>query len=124
MKTIRQPYFLLCLALFMLNQLLEWQQLYIRPLYSYLDDLLCLPLSLTIVLAAERAYFLNPAFILPKSHILLAIFLFSIVFELVLPFCSLAYTADFLDVVAYGFGGILYAVLLNNPLQDYSILAD
>lgn len=122
MKTLRQPYFLLCLTLFVLNQLLEWQQLYFRPLYSYLDDLLCLPLSLTLALAAERTYFHSPKFILKKSHILLAVLLFSIVFEVVLPYFSWTYTADVLDVAAYGLGALFFYLTINKPLKTNDIL--
>ncbi|MDX5481587.1 MAG: hypothetical protein LPK07_07870 [Hymenobacteraceae bacterium] len=112
---LRHPFFLICLVLFCLNQLLELQQLYIWPLYAYLDDLLCLPITLTMALAGERAYFRSPAFTLPKRYILLAFLLFTVVFEGILPLFSARYTADVLDIAAYALGGYAFQYILNKP---------
>ncbi len=117
MLTLRHPLFVFCFGLFCLNQALEQAQVYVWPLHAYLDDLLCLPISLQIVLAVQRAYFKNPAMVLPVEHIVFAVVAYSLVFELVLPFYKPIYTADALDVLAYTLGAMLFHTSLNKALQ-------
>lgn len=119
MRTLRHPLFLLCLLLFGISQLLEQLKILIWPVYTHLDDLVCLPVSLTVVLAAERAYFCAPKYILPLRFTLLALLLFSIVFEVTLPLFSEKYTADVLDIVAYAIGAIAFHNFTNKPLTSY-----
>lgn len=116
MRTLTNPRFILCALAALANQLLQWQGYRIWPLHSHLDDLLALPLSLSLVLAAERLYFRNPAFVLPLRLVLLAWLFFSVVFELALPLLSRVYTPDAWDVLAYGLGAVLFQVSINRPL--------
>ncbi|WP_187263409.1 magnesium citrate secondary transporter [Pontibacter beigongshangensis] len=116
MQTLRHPFFLLCFFLFLLNQVLELSGIFLWPLHTHLDDLLCLPLALTVVLAAERWYFKRPGFVLPVSYILSAFAVFAVVFELLLPLFFTRYTADALDVQAYAAGGLAFYLILNKPL--------
>jgi len=106
---------MLCCILALANQLLERSGVYIRPLHAYLDDVLVMPLVLTIALAVERAYFSNPRFVLPRHYVWLALLLFSVVFEVILPPFSTAYTADVFDVGAYALGGLAFQYILNKP---------
>jgi hypothetical protein len=118
MGTFRNPVFIICAALFMLNRLLEWQGVFIALLPSYLDDLLCLPVTLTIILAVERLYFKLPAFIMPVKYSWWAIIAFSVVFEGVLPLLSDRYTADVLDVFFYSLGALIFILTINKPLPQ------
>ncbi|WP_162428073.1 magnesium citrate secondary transporter [Pontibacter pudoricolor] len=113
MRTFAHPVFIACLTLFCLNQLLEWQHVYIAPLHSYLDDVLCMPVVLTVALAAERVYFGNYSFVLPLYYSLWAVLLFSIFFELLLPRLSDLYTADVWDVLCYSCGAVLFHFSIN-----------
>ncbi|TXK33742.1 hypothetical protein FVR03_18975 [Pontibacter qinzhouensis] len=116
MQTLRHPFFLLCFFLFLLNQVLELAGFYIWPLHTHLDDLLCLPLVLTLVLSVERRYFNSPEFVLPLSYVLSAFVFITVVFELLLPLFYTRFTADAFDVLAYAAGGITFHLLLNKPL--------
>ncbi|MCX2740537.1 hypothetical protein [Pontibacter anaerobius] len=98
------------------NQLLELTGVYLWPLHTHLDDLLVLPLALTVALAAERLYFRNPYFVLPLYHTLLALLLFSVVFEGLLPLLHQKYTADPWDVLAYTTGAFIFQRWMNRPL--------
>lgn len=111
--TLWHPVFCVSMLLFVLNQTLELAQVYIWPLHTHLDDLLCLPISLTIILAAERLYFQNPEFILPRRYIVLAVLLFGLVFEGILPLLSARYTADIIDVFAYIIGAAIFQASIN-----------
>ncbi|WP_439880871.1 magnesium citrate secondary transporter [Pontibacter sp. MBLB2868] len=117
MKALFHPVFLLCLFVFGLNQLLEHAQVFIKPLHTHLDDLLCLPIILTIILAAERAYFQNPYFRLPWHYTLLALLSFTVVFEVILPAFSDRYTADALDIIAYSLGAVIFNSTINQPYK-------
>ncbi|AKD02838.1 hypothetical protein POKO110462_01005 [Pontibacter korlensis] len=118
MATLRQPLFLLFFILAIGNQLLELLGIYIWPLHTHLGDLLSLPLTLTIALAAERLYFQNPYFILPLRFTLLALLLFSVAFEGLLPLLHSRYTADPWDVLAYAAGAVIFQVWMNKPLKE------
>lgn len=117
MRTFAHPVFIVCLLLFCLNQLLEWQQIYIALLPAYLDDALCMPLVLTIALAAERGYFGNYSLVLPLKYSVWAVLLFGIYFELLLPLISPVYTSDALDVLFYSIGAIVFQLTINKPLK-------
>ncbi|MBC5994168.1 hypothetical protein [Pontibacter cellulosilyticus] len=115
MNILLQPVFLLSVVLFCLNQGLEQLQLYIWPLHTHLDDLLCLPVVLTLILAAERVYFRNPYFVLPRTYTISTALLFSLVFELLLPVLHAKYTSDIWDVAAYGVGAAIFEFWINEP---------
>lgn len=115
MQTLRQPVFLICVFLFVVNQGLERAHIHIPFLFSYLDDLLVMPIVLTLALAAERAYFRDSHFVLPGTYVAGAVGAFSIFFELLLPPFFPKHTADWLDIVAYTLGAILFQLMLNKP---------
>ena len=123
MQTLRHPLFLFCLVLFCLNQALEHAQVYIWPLHTHLDDLLCLPLTLRMVLAVQRAYFKNPLLVLPVRHIVFAVAAYSVCFELLFPLYKPIYTADALDVLAYMLGGLVFYIYLNKPASKSAAAA-
>ena len=106
--------FFSCLLLFLINQglvLFEVQ----RPEFmsSYLNDLLVMPIILTVCLFATR-------FIHSDHSIRLSLFsafslaaLYSLYFEGYLPGKSARYTADGLDVALYFLGALIFYVFQN-----------
>lgn len=118
MKTLLHPLFLVCLVLWSANQLLELNNIYIKPLYSYLDDLLCFPLVLTFILAVQRSYFNDKNITIPAFHIVLAVAAFVLCFELVLPIFKAKFTADIIDVFAYSIGAFSFYIFINRPLTS------
>lgn len=117
MKSLQHPLFIFCVLLFCLNRALEQAEVYIWPLYAYLDDLLCMPLTLGLILAVQRAYFRSQRMTIPVRLIAFAVAAFSICFELLLPLYKPLYTADVLDVVAYSLGAFAFHQLMNKPLR-------
>ena len=117
MKSLRHPLFITCTLLFCLNRLLEQMQIYIWPLYAYLDDLLSMPLTLGLILAVQRAYFKDLTMTVPVAHVVFAVATFAIFFEFLLPLYREAYTADMLDVIAYAVGALAFHLLMNKPLK-------
>jgi hypothetical protein len=122
MRILRHPLFLLCALLFCLNRALELGQVYIWPLYAYLDDLLCLPLTLSVILAAQRAYFKDDEMTVPLAHIAFAVTAFSLFFEVLLPLYKKLYTADVLDIGAYALGAVFFQVYMNRPLAASAVM--
>jgi len=83
---------------------------------SYLDDLLCLPVVLGVVLASLRWFRHRPDLTLPVQLGLVTLVLYAGWFELVLPRVNSRATADPLDAVAYAVGLALFMVFINRPV--------
>ncbi len=116
MKLLLHPLFVIAVLLFLLNQWLEHQGIYVPLLFSYLDDLLVMPIVLTLTLLFQRyVTFKDPGYTFSTWHVLVAIVYFSLIFEVVLPRYSSRYTADPLDVLAYAAGGALFYYFINQP---------
>lgn len=74
-------------------------------LSAYLDDLLLIPMLLPVydLLKGRRS---------KMWEIITSILIFSLIFELILPLTSSAYTADAADIPAYSAGALIYYYLL------------
>lgn len=81
----------------------------------YLDDLLCLPLVLGLVLTVHRLAGRPVGWTLPRSHGLSAVLLYALYFELVLPLVKVTATADPRDVLAYAAGWAVFEAGINRP---------
>jgi hypothetical protein len=114
-KYLRDPLFVFSLLLYVLNRLL------LRPLFSslfldgYLNDLLCIPFWVPIMLFVMRRCGLRRDDGPPVAcEILIPVVLWSIIFELWLPFTSafrgLAF-ADPVDIFCYTVGAMIAAAL-------------
>lgn len=83
-------------------------------LQHYLNDLLCMPLVLTLTLFLQRSFtFRDPGHVFTKHQVGIAVLYYSVAFELVLPPFLPRYTADPLDVLAYALGGWFFYVFIN-----------
>lgn len=101
------------LLVFFLIRLLETTEWAPAWLSGYGDDLLCLPLVLSLVLAVQRRVRGNPGWVLPISHGLVALIGYGIYFEGVLPRISSQAVADPLDLVMYLAGYLVFQCCLN-----------
>jgi hypothetical protein len=117
-RTLLNPLFLICLVLASLNQVLEKVfQVFIPFVHSYLDDLLCFPIVLTLGLAAYRIVWLN--YKLTALHIWPVVLIYAIYFEWYLPQISTVYTADAVDVVMYVLGALIFQLFINRSSTDF-----
>lgn len=106
--------FISLLIIFVLNQIVGQTPLRLLFIRSYLDDLLCFPIVLTIVILAHRNLRPNNReYVLPVSHIILSVFLFSLLFEVVLPKVHSKFTGDVFDILAYIVGAFFFHKTLN-----------
>ena len=113
---LRQPLFVgsvLLYGAYQLNKrglhrpLPEW-------LTSYLSDVLCLPVILSLALAAHQALYGRRA-TLPGAWVLAAWATMALWFEVLLPRWSARAVADPVDVLAYAAGALLFQRWLNRP---------
>lgn len=111
---LRDPLFLACVGLYFFNRFL------LKPLVPHgfhvnqLNDLICIPFWVPIMLYTEHKLGLREASAGPQWYeILLPLVLWSLIFELLLPqvpaFHKLA-TTDCNDIVCYAVGALVAAV--------------
>lgn len=111
-RTLTNTVFLICVSLAVANQLLEKVfGIFIPLMHSYLDDLLCFPIVLTLGLAMYRLF--KPDYRLSLIHMLPVLVVYSIYFEWYLPSVSTTATSDPLDVVMYVIGLVVFGYFIN-----------
>lgn len=114
-KTVSNPVFLVCLSLAFINQIIEKGfGIFIPIVHSYLDDLLCFPIVLTLGLAAYRAVI--PNYRLGMVHMLSVLIVYSVYFEGYLPLVSDS-TRDWMDLVMYLLGTVVFGYFINKPFS-------
>ena len=89
---------------------------YPLPLKYYLGDILCMPIVLSTSLFIMNVIYSKGYTRLSALQIFVATLLFSIYFELLLPFINNTFVQDPKDVFCYVIGGIGY-ILFFNPNQ-------
>ena len=111
---LKDPLFLVCFTAYWVNRFLEAYDLSTPILCSYLNDLICIPFWIPIVLWIMRKLGLRRHDAPPRAYeIVIPLLIWSVVFELVLP-ATLAWSglahADPNDVLCYALGGCLSAL--------------
>ena len=83
---------------------------------SYLDNVLAMPVILSLLLAERRVLFKRSGnYTLPVWEIVLATAYIALITEVVFPMVSSRFTADWLDIVFYSAGSFLFNITLNHP---------
>ncbi|MET4106176.1 hypothetical protein [Hymenobacter sp. UYP22] len=117
---LRHPLFWICALLYLFSCVNRYWANWHLPasINSHLGDLLNLPLELTLVLwVMRRFYFRQPSFVLPVSWIVATWLVDALWFELLMPYFKPSMTADWLDVVAYALGGLVFWRWMNRPAR-------
>ncbi len=101
--------YICCTLLYLLLYVLKMSGQYFPLISDYLADLLCLPLTLGFCRYVMIKWkFVSSNFELSVAKILLTVAAFSIIFEVVLPKYSHQYQSDFIDIVFYLTGAVIY----------------
>lgn len=79
-------------------------------IHAYMDDLFCLPLVLFPALLLFRLR-LGSTYVFPAGYVITAWVMLSLCFEIWIPARNPAFTADPLDMVMYGAGGVLFGYM-------------
>ncbi|MGD1843867.1 MAG: hypothetical protein ACFB10_00560 [Salibacteraceae bacterium] len=110
MRLFLNPLFVVSATLFWANQGLEKLGIFLPYVHAYLDDIVALPITLTIALWVQRTWvFRNPGYVLNWKHIAFTVIYFGLVFEWLLPKWSTVHHADPFDLIAYSVGGVLFS---------------
>ncbi|MDQ4139229.1 MAG: magnesium citrate secondary transporter [Bacteroidota bacterium] len=123
MQILRNPIFIIAAVTFWVTYTLEYFKIFTLPfVHHYLDDLLAMPVVLTLAVAVQRQWvYRNAQYSLSKAQIIFAVFYVSVLFEGILPIFSAKYTRDAWDVLAYILGAWVFYRFINQrqsiPLQ-------
>jgi hypothetical protein len=116
MGALKHPIFIIASLLFLGNYSLEIAGYSIPGVHAYMDDLLCLPVVLTLVLSVFQKL-RSPSFTFQASHIIFAALYFAFAFEWLLPKYSPAYVSDPWDVLCYSLGALVFYVFQNRSQE-------
>jgi hypothetical protein len=107
-RYLRDELFLCCLGLYFGNRLLLRPNLSWPFLHAHLNDLLCLPFWLPILLFLTRRVGLRKHDAPPSGmELLVPLLVWGWTFEVLLPRLSNRFTADPLDIFYYAAGGLV-----------------
>jgi hypothetical protein len=113
-RYLRDPLFMFCVLLYFVNRLVLKPHLPNEFLHSYLNDLICIPFWVPIMLFLMRKTGLRTEDSAPRSYeILVPLIIWSVVFELILPRLDMFRGRSFSDprdIVFYTLGALLAAV--------------
>lgn len=91
---------------------------------SYLADILCMPIVLSLALIFVRRVKRLPNFFFNWKHVLFAWIYFSLAFEWFLPSISNRYTADPIDMICYALGSLAFLLLQNRLFLSFKAHVD
>ena len=116
MKALKSPLFIVSCVLFLVHQLLQHSFKVPVPFAdAYLDNILAMPIILTLLVAERRCLFnRGVAYNLSLQEVLLTTADISLVSEYLFPFLSTRFVTDPMDFVFFFAGTGLY--LLNEKL--------
>jgi hypothetical protein len=108
---LRDPLFLLCVATYFVNRLILksiWQAGFV---HEHLNDLICVPFWVPIMLFAQRHLGLRDSDRSPRpGELIIPLIIWSWVFEIILPEMGTLgdrFVADHLDILYYSLGALL-----------------
>ena len=102
-------YFFNAVFIFLTITILSWAKVDIPTwITSYVNDFLCMPVVLTICLKTLHYIKKDATILLPLLPILTLTSFYSIYFEWYLPQVETRYTADWVDVIMYFSGALLF----------------
>jgi hypothetical protein len=84
---------------------------------GFINDAFAVPVIANLALGFQRVFIIkNNYYVFAPWHIIFIVVYVSLVFEVLLPLMSKAYTADWIDIMLYAFGGLLFYFVMNKPL--------
>jgi hypothetical protein len=120
MNIVFHPVFIVCCILFVAHQILQ-KVLYISiPLADqYLDNLVAPPILLTLLVAEKRILFKrSQTYTLSVLEVCMATILIALVSEYLFPYLSNEFIFDWLDIVCYALGSLLFYFTINTAKKQ------
>lgn len=100
------------LLIFIADKILQYLQITPTWFNYYADDILFLPLCLSLALWVQQR-FINPLFVFSVAQIVLTWLACSVLFEGIYPYLITGFTQDPFDILAYALGAFIFAQFLN-----------
>ena len=115
MEILRSPVFVISCILFGAHQALnKLFHVSVPYLDLYLDNLLAMPIILTLLLAERRILFRRgKGYRLPVLDVIVATIYIIFIAEVVFPLLSERFTTDWWDVLFYVLGSVLFLLTIN-----------
>ncbi len=115
MSILRSPVFIICLVLFIIHQVFQKVcGLHYPLINNYLDNLLAMPVILTFLLAERIVLFKKvKTYRLPTTDIIIASLYIILITEIIFPLLSNKYSSDWIDVIFYSLGSLLFYFTVN-----------
>jgi hypothetical protein len=84
---------------------------------GYINDAFAVPVIANLGLWFQRVIIIKSNYYgLAPCHVIFIVVYLILVFEIVLPYLSKTYTADWIDALLYIIGGIFFYKVMNKPL--------
>jgi len=115
MAAFKNIAFLLAFFAFLLHQIVEKiLDVHFSFLDSYLDPFLCIPIMLTFLLFERRVFFRQGnTFVLSSLEIIVATIVMICISELLFPYLSSQFTADWHDAIGMFCGSVYFYFFIN-----------
>lgn len=119
MKILYSPVFIFCCVLFVVHQIAQQMFRISIPLVdNHLDNLLAPPILLTLLVAERRIIFKRGAdYALDKTEVIMATLFLVVISEWLFPVLSDDFTSDWMDVLFYVMGSVLFYYTINKPYK-------
>lgn len=118
MRTLLNKWFITGCLIWFIVTILRKSGHPVPVLNGYINDLVAIPVIANLGLWFQRTVVIhNNYYVLSRRHIIFVVVYVSILFELVLPYYSKRYTADWVDVLLYAAGGIFFYRIENQPIM-------
>jgi len=118
MKTLLNPWFLIGCIIWLIvitSRKLGHPLPYIN---GHINDAFAIPVIANLGLWFQRSVIYKSGYyVLSPWHVVFIVGYVSLVFEGLLPRLSRIYTADWIDVLLYGIGGLFFYMVMNRPIR-------
>lgn len=113
-KPLLSPWVALFAVLCLSVELLQHFQITISYFHYWANDLIAIPLILSLTVSLKRLLSRDKHFTLSSIQVIFVFIYVSVLFELILPAYSSKYTGDLVDISCYGLGTLFYQAVMNN----------
>lgn len=119
MDVLKSPVFIISCLLFVLHQVLQKGLEISMPFIDeYLDNLLAMPIILTLLLVERRVLFKRGKnYRLPVLDVVIATFYISLITEVLFPLLSDRFTGDWWDLFFYATGSLVFMLTINPSIS-------
>ena len=84
---------------------------------GFINEAFAIPVIANLALWFQRVFIIKSNYyVFAPWHVIFIVVYVSFIFEGLLPLLSKAYTADWMDVLLYIFGGLFFYLVMNKPL--------